>query len=121
MTEENNKKHKVFVYGTLRPKDEDGDYVDATHFLSGYAMYNYLGKFPYIEDEAGMAVVGNVIEVDDKQLAQLDRYEGVPNNLYSRIEVDVESLDFAGNDITAWVYIADEISLRVPSGDWARV
>lgn len=120
MTEENNKKHKIFVYGTLRPKDESYNYLPATHFLSDYAMYNYLGKFPYIEEALGNVVAGNIIEVDDKQLEQLDRYEGVPSNLYARIKVIVEPFEHT-DEVEAWVYVADEISLRVPSGDWTDV
>lgn len=118
MTDKN--KHKVFVYGTLRPRDEEGNYVEATHFLADFGMYNYLGKFPYIEEQLGSMVAGNIIEVDDLKLAQLDRYEGLPNNLYARIEVTVEPFD-GGGDVEAWVYVADEISLRIPSGDWTSV
>lgn len=123
MTEEDSI-HRVFVYGTLRPKDESYNYLPATHVLWGYAMYNYYHRFPYIE-KAGTPdyVVGNIIEVDDDGLANLDVYEGVHNNLYSRIKVTVESLDedVSQKDEEVWVYVADEISLKVKQGDWANV
>lgn len=117
-------KHKLFTYGTLRERGPSGVLLPATHVLWGYAMYNYYNKFPYIE-KAGSRdyVVGNIIEVDDDDLAKLDVYEGVPNNLYSRISTAVESIDVdvSQKDEEVWVYVADEISLKVKQGDWANV
>jgi gamma-glutamylcyclotransferase (GGCT)/AIG2-like uncharacterized protein YtfP len=113
-------KHKIFVYGTLRPRDDNGNYVPATHMLNGYGMYNYHDRFPYIETSWNGYVVGNVIEVTDEELVMLDRYEGVPNSLYLRIKETVEPFE-GDEDEDVWVYIADAISIRVPSGDWTDV
>lgn len=119
-----NNKNTVFVYGTLRGRDKAGTITPATHVLWGYALYNYYNKFPYIEHTGGTKdyVLGNIIEVDDAELAQLDQYEGLANNLYSRERVHVEEAGGFGDTTTeVWVYVADEISLRILSGDWADV
>src|SRR5690606_15831478 len=106
---ETKSKHKVWVYGTLRPKDEEGNIIPATHKLYGYAMYNY-GPFPYIEEKAGTyTVVGNIIEVDDEQLEWLDVYEGTKKRLYKRATEVVEPIA-GGSSVAAFVYVADEIS-----------
>lgn len=120
MTEEDNI-HRVFVYGTLRPKDREGNYLPATHILHGYSMFNYFNKFPYIEpaDDTSF-VLGNILEVSDTELTRLDYYEGVPNNLYHRKRVAVVK---NGEKQTqeVWAYVAGDINLRVESGDWSDV
>lgn len=127
-------KHKVFVYGTLRPSKE------ATHVLLDFDMFAYSGgkfSFPYIvehdwEDdryEMGMRfVLGNIVEVDGAELAQLDKYEGVARGLYVRSKVDVYEFKKMGKgkpvrgekERGVWVYVAGPalISPAVPSGDW---
>jgi gamma-glutamylcyclotransferase (GGCT)/AIG2-like uncharacterized protein YtfP len=103
--------HLVFVYGTLR----DGN--PATHTLADYAMYDY-GKFPYIVEEAGARVHGNIGTVDDKELTALDKYEGVERGLYTRRSVTVTQ-DESGERQQAFAYIGGNIHPRlIPSGDW---
>lgn len=120
MTEEDSI-HRVFVYGTLRPSDKEGNYLPATHILHGYSMFNYFNKFPYIEPaDYTSFVLGNVIEVGDKDLAKLDHYEGVHNNLYHRKRVAVVKKG-EKQPQEVWTYVAGDINLRVESGDWADV
>lgn len=108
--------HKVFVYGTLRPKG-----AEATHILYDYEMYNYHNRFPYIVESVAfddVFVRGNVLTVDDKQLAQLDRIEGVERGLYTRETVEVKDIE-TKDTITAFVYVAGDIAPSfIPSGDW---
>lgn len=110
-------KHKVFIYGTLRQ-----EFSEATHLISGYGMYNYHDKFPYIikEEGADSQVVGNLLMVDDKGLDQLDRYEGVGSGLYTREQVEVFSLEEGEwSEELAWVYVAGNIAPpKIESGDW---
>lgn len=109
-------KHRVFVYGTLRSGRM------ATHGLEGYLMLAYQGrdfKFPYIVEHPNFNVVGNVIEVDDAELEQLDRYENVRSGLYVRKEVEVVDLDAAYETEVVWAYIAGPSLFNiVESGDW---
>lgn len=119
---ETKSKHNVFVYGTLRPKDKDGNIIPATHRLYGYVMYNY-GPFPYIEEALyeDVSVVGNIIEVDDEQLEWLDVYEGTKKQLYKRISEIIHSTE-TEDVLGAYVYVADKIKTpMIPSGDWANV
>lgn len=115
--------HKVFVYGTLRDIASGGKQPDATHLLSGYQMYDY-GAFPYIVKDGGAAVVGNVIEVDDAQLEDLDRYENIANGLYTRetVEVWARSLLSEPPPEKCFVYVATSNlhPQKVASGDWFK-
>lgn len=85
---------KIFVYGTLRTGKEP------THRLPGYIMFAVQGKtfnFPYIQaypwQDQQPSIIGNVIEVSDDELAQLDHYEGLKRGLYTREEVVIYALD----------------------------
>ena len=119
-----NNVEKVAVYGTLRPR-KGGRYVEATHEIIGFKMYNY-GNFPYITPSYGDwahadTVKVNIIEADAKKLAQLDEYEGVSQGLYRRELVDAFNLE-TGEDVEVWVYVGDNIvPEHVLSGDWADV
>lgn len=112
------KKHKVFVYGTLRPRG-----VAATHVLDGYRMHDY-GKFPYIilDENDCREVLGNVIEVTDRQLQGLDHIEGVERGLFKRIVEFVYPINSAftcEDEVEVFVYVADNIVPPViSSGDW---
>jgi gamma-glutamylcyclotransferase (GGCT)/AIG2-like uncharacterized protein YtfP len=84
-------KHKVFVYGTLRPGH------DATHYVQGW-LYN-LGWYPgLILDPLGAIIACEIIEADDEHLRYLDIYEGYnekdpEGSLYIRREINVGGVD----------------------------
>jgi gamma-glutamylcyclotransferase (GGCT)/AIG2-like uncharacterized protein YtfP len=109
-------RHKVFVYGTLRPKG-----AQATHVLYDYAMYNYYDKFPYITASFGNdddCVYGNVLSVSKAQLDRLDEIEGVARGLYSRETVEIKDIE-TKEMMTAFVYVGQEIvPALITSGDW---
>lgn len=105
-------KHKLFVYGTLRPADEA-----YTYRLSGYDIYNYYGRFPYITPGLG-SVRGTVIEVTRRELKQLDQIEGVAQGLYTREIVTVEDAR-TEEVVECFVYVGGNIVPQlIPSGDW---
>lgn len=118
-------KNRVFVYGTLR------DGVPATHRLHGYRMFFVQGRngnnFPFIQETEGVdrfekpwySVLGNIVEVTDKELQQADVYEGVSNGLYTREKLHVEQLS-TGRSTEAWVYVGGPALVYQPidSGDW---
>jgi len=109
-------KHKVFVYGTLRYLANP-----ATHFLYGFNMFD-TGKFPFIKPGHGI-VYGNVIEVSDNDLKELDLYESVASGLYTRETVRAQEVA-SGNEVECFVYVAGPCLLPkriIPSGDWADV
>jgi len=115
--------HNVFVYGTLRTIASGGKLPEANYMLSGFQMYDY-GKFPYIVPDPDAAVYGNMLVVNDEDLAQLDKYENVSGGLYTREEVDVQPMAVIGDvpTVKAFVYVAtSELHpKKVTSGDWFR-
>lgn len=107
-------KHKIYVYGTLRPGT--GETVDVPGLL-----YD-LGWFPgaqslldYGPDYDGPTFKCEVIEVDDKELRRLDYYEGYnPDNPYASLYVRKPYLD-------GYIYIYNGSfggRTRIESGDW---
>lgn len=130
----------VFVYGTLRKGDSrfgvlDGcECIHGVAFIDGFDMLN-LGGFPGIVPGNGR-IVGEIYEVDEEVLGQLDRIEGYreddpKNSLYIRQKVDAfyedgGSIPRSGpkceDDIRTYVY--NERPGRgdrrevIESGDW---
>lgn len=113
------KKHVVFTYGTLRNN------VEATHRITGYQMCAYQGRdfeFPYLVPKGGEEVYGNIIEVDDVTLAEMDKYENIRSGLFVREVCEVFSLTGDEDEQNAWVYVAGPALLPevVESGDWLK-
>lgn len=112
---------KLFVYGTLRDKGSA-----PTHFINGYDMYDYYGRFPYIQPTVGdrcfhSRVYGNLVEVTASKLKLFDKYEGIKTGLFTRQEVPVFAIDNVITPVTAYVYVAGNIAPPViDSGDWLR-
>ena len=112
---------RVFVYGTLRGKKA------ATHVLPRAALWLIKnGNFPYptvrFNDEGApySEVVGNLLLVDDAQLAELDAYEGVEQGLYRRQEVVVQEIGNADANVSTYIYVGSDnfFPSPIPSGDW---
>jgi len=116
----------VFVYGTLMSGHPNNHLLEglvgvtAVTVDSHYKMQNH-GGFPSISKGGNTQVVGEVFEVNQHQLARLDRLENHPN-WYKREEVSVT----LGNAevVTAWVYIMsserrwDTDRPVIESSDW---
>lgn len=102
--------HLVFVYGTLK-KGLSNSYVMKNAKFIGlgitkeeYQLYKL--RFPCLfETINGFQVRGEVYEVDDKLLAGLDYFEGVPDLYYRKeIEVFIEGIGLS----KAFVYFSNE-------------
>lgn len=113
-------KHKVFVYGTLRRGEE------VTHRLPGFQMFKCRGKhfdFPYIQPcTCGNElhnIYGNIIEVDDIQLEELDKYENVKSLLFTRERAIVYPMTETIPE-EVWVYVAGPALANkpIPTGLW---
>lgn len=122
--------HRVFVYGSLRA----GQYNDinrlapAPILLAAEAwvpgvLYD-LGAYPglVLDLEHGAPVHGEVYEIDDVLLAQLDEIEEIVSSAdseYQRKQVEVCS---DHGRFRCWVYEINPACLagrsQVPSGDW---
>lgn len=113
------KKHFVFVYGTLKGMHR-GRQIGPATTLNKYVMFD--GGFPiviptsdpdvsHIPDKAHGEVLGELHEVDDFNLHGLDNYEGYPE-FYDRLEVPVRTTE--GIEATAWMYIGGTVKQSIP-------
>jgi gamma-glutamylaminecyclotransferase len=117
------KKHLVFVYGTLRQAHSNHQLIgDAFCYGVGstrekYAMY-ITGGYPYVTStEACYPIVGELYAVDDDTLDILDKMEGHPR-YYTRRQI---VLDVEGVEYTAWMYFRDPRGRLMPTGDYNDV
>lgn len=86
----------LFVYGTLK-NSEVGD-----EFYIYGSLYD-VGSFPAFVLRGNKKIPGQIAVVNDKILASLDIYEGVPS-LYTRERIKAHVFDDAEKAIDVWVY-----------------
>jgi gamma-glutamylcyclotransferase (GGCT)/AIG2-like uncharacterized protein YtfP len=109
----------LFVYGTLKYGQSGNhllagqEFVRAAQTIPLYRLYG-LGWHPglVVDKAAGLSVKGEVWAVDDKCLAMLDEYEGVPH-WFTRDTVAIAELV---GDVHAYFYNG-AIPEDAPSGD----
>lgn len=108
-------RHLVFVYGTLKRGFPNHDPLMTGERLLG--LYRTLEALPMVisgqwfspvvfpERGVGERISGEVYEVDDAKLAQLDKLESVhlPTG-YIREELTVEPVA-GGGPVAAWIYM----------------
>ena len=109
----------IFVYGTLRkgerlnPALDNANYLgDATIEGSIVNLGAFPGLIPKVEEEA--RVYGEVYEIDDAILRDLDRIEGTPF-LYTREEVDTDEFGTVYTYMYNRDYSTNEV---IESGNW---
>lgn len=118
--------HRIFVYGTLRRGEYAHDLISRSsqsQFLGEhktshkYHLYDQ-GSFPGIAINETMegGVFGEVFEVDDACLRDLDRYEGVAEGLFKRAVIELED----GSEALAYLIVRPNYSGKVVSGRWNR-
>ena len=118
-------KHLVFVYGTLRRGGLRAmpDVFPGAKFVGGASVRGRLydlGEYPcLLLGQSDSQVVGEVYEVDDETLDEMDAIEASDDYRRRRVEV---SLDTGGS--ACWVYVPErtpEFYSRhtlITSGDW---
>ena len=118
-------KHLIFVYGTLRRggagamsiRFPDAKFI-ADAKVSG-SLYD-LGAYPgLLLNESDSTVIGEVYEVDDETLNELDDFEA--SSHYRRKQVEIS---LGAHRSMCWTYEPDPefYSLRtaITSGDWVE-
>jgi gamma-glutamylcyclotransferase (GGCT)/AIG2-like uncharacterized protein YtfP len=116
-------KHLVFVYGTLRRGCAGAMSVrfPGAKFVAGAevngSLYD-LGAHPGLQvNESNSLVIGEVYEVDDETLNELDEFEASSN--YRRKQVEISLGD--GRRM-CWTYEPDpkfySLHTLITSGDW---
>jgi gamma-glutamylaminecyclotransferase len=90
----------IFVYGTLRRGQPNHAQMGRARFVRRattaprYQLVD-LGSYPALLEDGETAVHGEVYEVDEPQLPQLDAFEDVPS-LYQRKPVEIPGLSVLG-------------------------
>jgi gamma-glutamylcyclotransferase (GGCT)/AIG2-like uncharacterized protein YtfP len=116
---------KLFVYGTLRKGERKKHFLKNCLFIGyakakGYLLYN-LGVFPAMVEGDG-EVVGEVYEIPESLLKELDWFERVPYS-YRRELIEVMFEDGQTMYVYAYIYnenIEEKGGKLIPSGDWKK-
>jgi gamma-glutamylcyclotransferase (GGCT)/AIG2-like uncharacterized protein YtfP len=87
--------HRVFVYGTLKSGLENHGLLTGSVFVGrAYTVGHYRmldGRFPVLLD-SGLdrhVIDGELYDVDDATLTQLDDLESLVEGIYDRVEIDI--------------------------------
>lgn len=118
-------KHFIFVYGSLRGGSARSMSIrfPESKFIAeakvNGCLYD-LGPYPGLQlNNSNSMVVGEVYEVDDELLKQLDEFESSSNYLRKQVEITI-----GAQRRMCWTYEPDPefYSLRtlITSGDWLK-
>lgn len=97
------KRHLLFVYGTLKRGQPNHHFLAGALFLGEdqtrpeFTMYD-LGAFPGVVAGGSSSISGELYELDDSTLARVDRLEGHPS-FYER----TSNILVSGR--TCWIYL----------------
>lgn len=94
----------LFVYGTLQgaPLLSDCELIGRGHV--GGVLYNVDGSYPALVLYGATRVAGEVWRCPHDKLPLLDDYEGVDENIFRRIGVEVPLAD--NSVVPCWTYVA---------------
>jgi gamma-glutamylcyclotransferase (GGCT)/AIG2-like uncharacterized protein YtfP len=114
----------LFVYGTLKRGCRNHGAMRGAEFAGeastepGYLMVN-CGSYPGLvrarDEQAGMAICGELYRVDDDLLAALDRLEGVPQE-YVRATIRLAD----GCEAQTYFYALPVAGLEVCGAEWVE-
>ena len=100
----------VFVYGTLKRGGENHEWIEDQRFVAEartrpvYRMYD-LGGYPgMVRATDGLAIQGEIWQVDDPGLARLDVLEDIDGGEYERVGVDLEG-EFVDRGVEGYLYL----------------
>jgi len=114
---------KLFIYGTLQRGHSRAKYLQGQQYVgvartrARYRLYD-CGTYPgLVPADDGVAVEGELWEVDPRCLAILDRVEGVAEGLYRRSTVELDA-PFDAEHVQAYLYSRGTIGLRDCGRRW---
>ena len=115
---------RVFVYGTLKRGCSNHGFLTGRHFVGdahtpgGFTLYK-VTDYPAMvrSSDAGDIVAGEVWEVDDACLEQLDRLEGIDEGLYTREPIALEA-PFADQPVETYIYARSIAGLKKLGSTW---
>lgn len=110
---------RVFVYGTLKRGGENHHWIDSQRFVGVtktkpvYRMFD-LGGYPgMLKAENGLAIEGELWDVDPPGLAKLDVLEDVAGGEYERVPIELESGEAEG-----YLYLRSVAGCRDCGSSW---
>lgn len=122
-------KELLFVYGTLKSGGrfnhvlENSNMIHDFALVSGKIMDN--GQYPFMSEEKGSFVHGEIYEVDHKTLSEIDQIEGFHKygNDKHNLFVRKKSLALLGNNehVLCWAYYGNQPEFdRIPIYCWSN-
>jgi gamma-glutamylaminecyclotransferase len=111
--------HLVFVYGTLKSGHvrsaalRGQRYIGIARTAPNYTMFQY-GSYPALvesvacEGAVPQSIFGELYEVDDACMMELDKIEGIDAGLFDRKQVSLDTITLANLpvDETVWKDVA---------------
>ncbi len=114
---------RVFVYGSLKRGLKLHPLLADSHFLGTavtrphYRIFS-LGEYPgLVEWPDGLAVCGELYEVNARTLQQLDQAEGTDEGLYARREILLQP-PHADEYTEAWFWLGSTSGLTDAGTNW---
>ena len=116
---------KIFVYGTLKRGHELHDALMDQRFLGHarthplYRMYS-LGSYPGLvlaEPDNGLEVEGEVWDVHERCVMELDAIEGVDEGEYARVSIPLHP-PFDAARVEGYLYLGDVTGLGEVGARW---
>jgi gamma-glutamylaminecyclotransferase len=113
----------VFAYGTLKRGGDNHGWIAKQHFIAEartlplYRLFD-LGGYPGMVHAAdGLAIQGEVWEVDEAGLTQLDMLEDTEGGEYERVMVPLEG-EFATQRVEGYLYLRSVAERRDAGTCW---
>lgn len=115
---------RIFVYGTLKRGLSNHSYLAGQKFVSDartqplYRLYDlggYPGMVPAPND--GLSIEGEIWEIDDACLSNLDKLEDIEGGEYERTIVALTA-PFEHEQIEGYVYLRDVGARRDAGSSW---
>jgi gamma-glutamylcyclotransferase (GGCT)/AIG2-like uncharacterized protein YtfP len=115
---------QVFVYGTLKRGLSNSFYLSGQRFIGEvrtrpvYRMVD-CGGYPgmYAVPENGLSIAGEIWEVTDECLAQLDLLEDVIGGEYTRVKVQLLP-PYDSQEIEGYLFLRDTSVLKDAGDNW---
>lgn len=114
---------RVFVYGTLKRGLANHHWLDGQRFIAEartqpvYRLYDMGGYPGMIRDNNGVAIEGEVWDVDEVGLEQLDVLEDTEGGEYKRVLIELDG-EFADQRIEGYLYLRSVDGRRDVGACW---
>ncbi|WP_078428525.1 gamma-glutamylcyclotransferase [Alkalihalobacterium alkalinitrilicum] len=121
-------KHLLFVYGTLRKNESNSHFLKHTKCVAEQAwtngvLYDTELGYPTMRISNSKCVYGEVYEIEDEQLKQIDKLEDFVENRSSNFHDRITQKVYTDQgELEAYVYVASDqlkmVKKEIPLGDW---